>query len=63
MSNVLVVKSLADLSVEFGVSCFIFSSAERGGEGSDDDSTLDRAAKVKIERHVKSLGTKGLKWT
>ncbi|KAF8514794.1 hypothetical protein JB92DRAFT_2829879 [Gautieria morchelliformis] len=55
--------SLADLSLEFGVSHFVLSTSERGGGASDDILTLDGAAKVKIERHVKSLGTKGLKWT
>ena len=49
--------------MEYGVSAFIFSSVERGGESYDDKLTLDRAAKVKIERHVRSLGEKGLRWT
>jgi hypothetical protein len=56
-------KLLADISLEFSVSHFIFSSVERGGEVFDDHLTLDRGAKVNIERHIKSLGTKGLKWT
>ena len=54
---------LADLALEFGVSHFIFSSIERGGEDFDDMLTLDRAAKVRIERHIKSLTERGLKWT
>lgn len=56
-------QTIADLALEYGVSAFIFSSVERGGESYDDKLTLDRAAKVKIERHVRSLGDKGLKWT
>ncbi|KAF8584823.1 NAD(P)-binding protein [Ramaria rubella] len=55
--------SVVDLSLEFGVSHLVFSSVERGGEGYDDHLVLDRAAKVKIERHIKSLTEKGLKWT
>ncbi|KAL0571564.1 hypothetical protein V5O48_010396 [Marasmius crinis-equi] len=56
-------KSLADLSLEFGVSHFVFSSVERGGEGSDETMMDDRLAKIRIEKHVQDLGTKGLKWT
>ncbi|KAG5636886.1 hypothetical protein H0H81_006505 [Sphagnurus paluster] len=56
-------KTVADLALEFGVSSFIFSSYERGGESHDDHVTLDHLAKVRIERHVKDLGTKGLSWT
>ncbi|GLB44978.1 putative nmrA-like family protein [Lyophyllum shimeji] len=56
-------KMLADLALEFGVSSFVFSSAERGGESYDDRLTLDRLAKVRIERHIRALGSKGLRWT
>jgi hypothetical protein len=56
-------QTLADLALEFGVSSYIFSSAERGGESYDDKLVLDRLAKVRIERHVRELGTKGLPWT
>ncbi|TCD61456.1 hypothetical protein EIP91_008413 [Steccherinum ochraceum] len=56
-------KTLADLSSEFGVSHFVFSSAERGGEALDDELKTDRLAKVRIERHTKELGEKGLRWT
>ncbi|KIJ39449.1 hypothetical protein M422DRAFT_781028 [Sphaerobolus stellatus SS14] len=55
--------ALADVSYEFGVESYVLSTVERGGEGNDDNYTLDRAAKVKIERHVRSLGEKGFKWT
>jgi len=54
---------LADLALEFGVSHFIFSSIERGGEGFDYLLTLDRMAKARIERHIKRMTERGLKWT
>ena len=54
---------LADLSLEFGVSLFVYSSAERGGEIDDDNFVLDRLAKVRIERYIRQLGEKGLPWT
>ncbi|KAJ6521041.1 NAD(P)-binding protein [Mycena capillaripes] len=57
-------KTLADISAEYGVSSYIFSSVERGGEYNDDNAKLDRLAKVMIERHVRALGeSKGLPWT
>ncbi|KAG5352465.1 hypothetical protein C0989_002175 [Termitomyces sp. Mn162] len=56
-------KTLADLALEYGVACFVYSSVERGGEGYDDKLTLDRLAKVRIERHLRGLGDKGLNWT
>ncbi|KAF5376279.1 hypothetical protein D9615_008517 [Tricholomella constricta] len=56
-------KTVADLALEFGVSSFIFSSTERGGESYDENLVLDRLAKVRIERHIKELGSKGLPWT
>ena len=62
-NSVIVPQLIADLALEYGVSTFIFSSVERGGESYDDQLTLDRAAKVKIERHVRSLGERGLRWT
>jgi hypothetical protein len=54
---------LADLALEYSVQAFVYSSVERGGEKDDDKAVLDRLAKVRIERHVKSLGKKGLPWT
>ena len=39
----------------------MFSSVERGGEDYDDQLTLDRLAKVQIERHIKSM--EDLRWT
>jgi hypothetical protein len=56
---------LADLSLEYGVEHFVYSSADRGGEDTDDDEDLDKkaASKVAIERHIKTLGEKGLNWT
>ena len=56
-------QALADIAFEFGVECYILSTVERGGESNDDKYTLDRAAKVKIERHVRSLGERGFSWT
>ncbi|KAK1233511.1 hypothetical protein PQX77_003322 [Marasmius sp. AFHP31] len=56
-------KMVADLSLEFNVSHFVFSSVERGGEDADEIMMDDRLAKIRIEKHVKELGTKGLKWT
>ncbi|KAJ7887157.1 NAD(P)-binding protein [Mycena leptocephala] len=57
-------KTLADIAAEYGVSSYIFSSVERGGEYNDDNAKLDRHAKVVIERHVRALGeSKGLPWT
>ncbi|KAG6909668.1 hypothetical protein DXG01_016075 [Tephrocybe rancida] len=55
--------TIADLALEYGVSHFIYSSAERGGESYDDHWVLDRLAKVKVERHIRELGAKGLTWT
>ncbi|KAF8511254.1 NAD(P)-binding protein [Hysterangium stoloniferum] len=56
-------KMLADLAAEFGVSHYIYSSAERSGESNDDNEMLSGLAKVRIERHLKAFGEKGLKWT
>ncbi|KAH7916375.1 NAD(P)-binding protein [Hygrophoropsis aurantiaca] len=56
-------KALADLALEYGVSVYIYSSAERAGEVNDDHEKLSGRAKVMIERHVKGLGEKGLPWT
>jgi len=56
-------KAVANLAFEYGVSMFIFSSVERGGERDDDKAVLDRLAKVKIEKHIQDLGVKGLSWT
>ncbi|KAL0572675.1 hypothetical protein V5O48_009285 [Marasmius crinis-equi] len=58
-------KCLADISLEFGVSHFIYSSAEGASdEPGQGKSTMDDSiAKTRIERHVKELGDKGLSWT
>ncbi|KAK7054895.1 hypothetical protein VNI00_003358 [Paramarasmius palmivorus] len=56
-------KMVADLSLEYGVSHFVFSSVERGGEGFDATMMGDRLAKINIEKHVKHLGAQGLNWT
>ncbi|KIK52967.1 hypothetical protein GYMLUDRAFT_49636 [Collybiopsis luxurians FD-317 M1] len=59
-------KTIANLALEYGVSTFIFSSVERGGQKDDDKPEIlmqDRYAKVKIEQYIKQLGEKGLPWT
>ncbi|KAJ7765083.1 hypothetical protein DFH07DRAFT_1015862 [Mycena maculata] len=58
-------QALADVALEYGVSLFVFSSAERAGEYYDNHTTLDTRAKVMVERHIKALGEKarGLPWT
>jgi nucleoside-diphosphate-sugar epimerase len=54
---------MADLALEYGVSVYIYSSAERGGEQSDEMEKLSGRAKVLAERHVQALGERGLPWT
>ena len=61
LSLIYVAKTLVDLAHEFKVEHLIYSSAERGGESADDQAKLSRLAKVRIERHIKSLS--GLRWT
>ncbi|KAL1886825.1 hypothetical protein Plec18167_000760 [Paecilomyces lecythidis] len=56
-------KILADLALEYNVSAYIYSSALRTGPRYDDQEQLSGRAKVNIERHVQSLGEKGLPWT
>ncbi|KIK51682.1 hypothetical protein GYMLUDRAFT_181148 [Collybiopsis luxurians FD-317 M1] len=59
-------KTMANLALEYGVSTFVFSSVERGGQKDDDKPEIlmqDRYAKVKIEQHINQLGEKGLSWT
>ncbi|KAG1885971.1 NAD(P)-binding protein [Suillus subluteus] len=56
-------KLMADLALEYGVSAYIYSTAERGGEQSDDMEKLSGRAKVLAERHVQAFGERGLPWT
>lgn len=56
-------KFMADLALEYGVSVYIYSTAERGGEQSDEMEKLSGRAKVLAERHVQALGERGLPWT
>lgn len=56
-------KFMADLALEYGVSVYIYSTAERGGEQNDEMETLSGRAKVLVERHVQALGERGLPWT
>lgn len=50
------------MAFEHGVSFFVYSTAERGGEA-EDDIHGKQESKVAVERHVKALGEKGLTWT
>jgi len=54
---------MADLALEYEVSVYIYSSAERSGEKHDETEKLSGRAKVLVERHVQSLGERGLPWT
>jgi len=54
--------TLVNLALEHGVSFFMYSSRERGGEKHDSEAKLDYLAKVNIENHLRSLGDKGLRW-
>ncbi|KIP07744.1 hypothetical protein PHLGIDRAFT_70511 [Phlebiopsis gigantea 11061_1 CR5-6] len=54
-------KMMADLAHEYSVKHLIYSSASRRHESLDDTATLSGLAKVRIERHIKSLPD--LSWT
>lgn len=56
-------KMLADLSLEYGVECFVYSSAMRSGPKYEDEITLSGKAKGNVERHCQVLGERGLGWT
>ncbi|KAG7093236.1 hypothetical protein E1B28_006922 [Marasmius oreades] len=58
-------KVIADVALEHGVACFVYSSSERAEEIFDDDAPegSSHLAKVRIERHIKELGERGLHWT
>ncbi|THU90894.1 NAD(P)-binding protein [Dendrothele bispora CBS 962.96] len=65
-------KNIASISLEYNVSCFIYSSSDRGDEREDDvedkqhykpSLNKSRIAKGRIEEHVKELGERGLPWT
>lgn len=54
------------MAFEYGVSVFVYSTGERGGEVDDDipgKLQHSQESKVAVERHVKALGEKGLTWT
>ncbi|KAJ6526940.1 NAD(P)-binding protein [Mycena vulgaris] len=57
------IQPMADIALEYGMSTFVFSSAERGSEYCDDQTQLDTRAKVMIEQHIREPGEKGLPWT
>ncbi|CAL1699638.1 unnamed protein product [Somion occarium] len=54
---------LAELALEYQVGHFVYSSVDRSANSDDEGLILDRGVKVNIEKHVKSLGEKGLNWT
>ncbi|OJA08102.1 NAD(P)-binding [Rhizopogon vesiculosus] len=56
-------KLMADLALEYGVSVYLYSTSERGGQKNDEIQKLSGRAKVLAERHVQSLGERGLPWT
>jgi len=56
--------TLADLAMQFAVSVFVYSSVHRGETDDDSDRILsEHMGKIKIERHIQSLGEQGLQWT
>ncbi|KAH9220716.1 hypothetical protein DL95DRAFT_477901 [Leptodontidium sp. 2 PMI_412] len=56
-------KLLADLALEFGVECFVYSSAMRSGPGYEHELKLSGLAKRNVERYCGELGGRGLGWT
>jgi hypothetical protein len=54
---------MADLALEYGVSVYLYSTSERGGDKNDEIQKLSGRAKVLAEQHVQSLGERGLPWT
>ena len=63
LSTLVFSQLLADLALEFGTSCFVFSSYERAGESYDDKVESSHRSKINIEHHIRELGSKGLSWT
>jgi hypothetical protein len=56
-------QNLADISLEYGVQTFVYSSANRMGPKYEDTLELSHKAKRNVENHCKQLGKKGLNWT
>ncbi|PVH83823.1 NAD(P)-binding protein [Cadophora sp. DSE1049] len=56
-------KMLADLALEYGVECFVYSSAMRSGPKYEDVMRLSGRAKGNVERYCGVLGERGLGWT
>ncbi|KAH7357072.1 hypothetical protein BKA65DRAFT_496150 [Rhexocercosporidium sp. MPI-PUGE-AT-0058] len=56
-------KLLADLALEYGVSCFVYSSRMGPGPKYDDSLKLSSLAKRNVEKYCVELGEKGLGWT
>ncbi|TCD63909.1 hypothetical protein EIP91_004788 [Steccherinum ochraceum] len=55
--------TLADLALHYGVSIFVYSSVHRGETDDDSEILAEHTGKIKIERHIQSLGEQGLQWT
>ncbi|KAG4438282.1 hypothetical protein IFR05_006217 [Cadophora sp. M221] len=56
-------KLLADLALEFGVECFLYSSRMGGGPRYENELKLSGLAKRNVERYCEELGGRGLGWT
>ncbi|KAE9375819.1 NAD(P)-binding protein [Stipitochalara longipes BDJ] len=56
-------KNLADISLEYHVEAFVYSSAMRMGPKYEATLELSHKAKRNIENHCIDLGEKGLSWT
>ncbi|KAK0100781.1 hypothetical protein ONS95_007230 [Cadophora gregata] len=56
-------KLLADLALEYGVQCFVYSSAMRSGPKYEDEMKLSSKAKGNVEKYCRVLGEQGLAWT
>ena len=54
-------KMLADLALEYGVECFVYSSVMRSGPKYEDEMTLSGQAKGNVEMYCQVLGE--LSWT
>jgi hypothetical protein len=51
------------LAFEYKVECFVYSSAERGGDVLNEKADAAHMGKVLNEKYVKELGERGLAWT
>ena len=49
--------------MQFGVSVFVYCSVHRGETDDDSEILAEHTGKIKIERHIQSLGEQGFQWT